>query len=295
MLIENQEVAVRWNNANKAHYVELGYHFTKNKDEFVVNVLDLPKSYSVLVKVVCDYCGKEYYPSYKNYMNNKQEGKDCCSKCRGKKAKETMKSKYGVSHYAKTEEFKQRVKDTCYDKYGAYNPSQVESFQNKKKETNLKRYGAEWYTASDKFVSNCMETYGETNPMKSKDIQNKATSTLIKNGNVPISSEELKLIDILANHYGKSNCHPTYQLGRLTMDCLLTLDDLKIDVEYDGYYWHKNRKQYDRARDEVLKREGYKILRIVSKGKMPTIQQIEEAVEYLKNKEHEFSKILVDL
>lgn len=295
MLIENQKVVVRWNNANRKHYEELGYQFTQNKDEFIVDVFDLPKSSDISVRVICDYCGKEYYPSYKNYIKNYENGKDCCSKCRGQKARETMNERYGVSHYAKTEEFKERVKNTCFEKYGVYNPSQVEFFQNKKKDTNLRKYGSEWYTASDTFVSNCIENYGETNPMKSKEIKDKATSTLIKNGNVPVSSEESKLTDILINRYGKSNCHPTYQIGRLTLDCLLTLGDIKIDVEYDGYYWHKNRKQYDRARDEFLKKQGYKILRVVSKGKMPTIQQIEEAVGYLQNQENVFSKILVDL
>lgn len=34
-------------------------------------------------------------------------------------------------------------------------------------------------------------------------------------------------------------------------------------IEYDGDYWHKDKKDIDKKRDSFLKSKGYKILRIL--------------------------------
>jgi len=40
--------------------------------------------------------------------------------------------------------------------------------------------------------------------------------------------------------------------------------DNKINIEYDGEFFHKNRKKKDKERDRILKSNGWKVLRISS-------------------------------
>lgn len=293
MLNKNQTVLVSWNNANKDYYISLGYKYTKNKEKFEVKVSDLQKSSGAVIEVICDYCNNPYYPTYKNYNKTHIDSKDCCSKCRGKKAKDTMLEKYGAEHYSKTDEYKVRVKQTCKEKYGTISVSQVEEIKSKKKETNLVKFGSEWYVSSDKFKQQCLNNLGVDNPMKNVEIQKKATESLIKNGNVPVSSEERKMVSMLKEIYGENNCNPSCQCGRFTMDCLLFVNNIKIDVEYDGLYWHQQRKHYDSWRDNKIIQNGYKVLRIISSGKMPGSQEIINAVNCLVDTDIDLIKINV--
>lgn len=288
------KVMVKWNNANKKHYIELGYNFTKIGELFLVKIKDLPRYSGIKIVAVCDICGEKYYPTYKNYMKCHAENEpDCCVHCVSKKAKNTMLQKYGVEHYQQTDECKNRKTQTCISKYGVENPSQLNSIQQKKKETNLIKFGTEWYVQSEQFRELCYEKYGECNPMKNLHIQEKAALSLINNNNVPVSSEEKKMVKLIQSIYGEEKCFPCFPEGKLIFDCMLMLDDIKIDIEYDGFYWHSQRKYQDRKRDEVVKKLGYKVLRVISKGAMPSKEEIIKSVEYLKHQEHSFTKITV--
>ena len=294
MICLNEEIAVCWNPANKKHYEDKGYVFTKNGDEFFVKIYDLPTYSDKKIPVVCDFCNEIYYPSYKNYNKCHEDGKlDCCKKCSSKKAKNTMLLRYGVSHYQQTEECKSRKRNVCLSRYGVDNPSKVKEIQDKKVATNIKKFSADWYVASDKFKEYCIERYNVDNPMKCKEIKDKSVESLFKNGNIPISSEEIKFGDILKKKYGDKNCISCYRDGRFIFDFLLLVDNMKIDVEYDGAYWHSFRKEYDRKRDEVIKSHGYKIFRVVSNGEMPSCSAIEEAIEFLSIDGNDFTRIKV--
>ena len=39
----------------------------------------------------------------------------------------------------------------------------------------------------------------------------------------------------------KNNCFPKYPFECYSFDCLVVIDKIKIDVEYDGLYWHKKK------------------------------------------------------
>lgn len=69
----------------------------------------------------------------------------------------------------------------------------------------------------------------------------------------------------------------------------------KIDVEYDGWYWHKDRVQQDRRRNNFLIGRGYKVLRIKSTFQLPTNEQIIDAVDYLINTHHNYKEIILDI
>ena len=69
----------------------------------------------------------------------------------------------------------------------------------------------------------------------------------------------------------------------------------KIDVEYDGWYWHKDTEERDKKRNYKVLNLGYKILRIKSKFLLPTEGQIKLAVEYLTNENHHYTEIVLDI
>lgn len=129
----------------------------------------------------------------------------------------------------------------------------------------------------------CEEKYGVDNPMKSIEIQNKACISLLQNGTIPVSKQEKTFVKILEECFGKENCYPCHRVGRYFADCLVVIKDIKIDIEYDGFYWHKDRQDYDENRNNIFNKLGYKVLRVISKGKMPTAEQLIEAVNDLIN------------
>ena len=52
------------------------------------------------------------------------------------------------------------------------------------------------------------------------------------------------MIKLLKEIYGEDNCYPQYLLDRILFDCLLVLDDVKIDIasvnSYLGIMSHYN-------------------------------------------------------
>jgi very-short-patch-repair endonuclease len=106
MLIENQKIKLQWNRKTKNHYINLGYNFTKMKDEFFVDVKDLPLGSGEKVDVVCDYCGKLHKKQYYSYIENRaQFPKDACYSCRAKKQHEFDYEKRKNKSFDKLEEF----------------------------------------------------------------------------------------------------------------------------------------------------------------------------------------------
>ena len=52
MLVQNQKIAMQWSSRNKKYYMELGYMYTKMKDIFYVNPIELPYGSKKKVKVI---------------------------------------------------------------------------------------------------------------------------------------------------------------------------------------------------------------------------------------------------
>lgn len=123
--------------------------------------------------------------------------------------------KYGVDHYSKTQEFKEKTSATCLSKYGAENYrkskkcqedqiascrekygldyyTQTEEMKEKSKATNLKKYGTENVYASEeiktKIKQKNLERYGVDHPSKSKELmEKKSQNNLRKYGVLNIS------------------------------------------------------------------------------------------------------------
>jgi very-short-patch-repair endonuclease len=77
------------------------------------------------------------------------------------------------------------------------------------------------------------------------------------------------------------------------LDCVINVNDSKIDIEYDGSYWHQDIRK-DLIRDKIVQKNGYKVLRIKSKNKIPNQEQIQKAIQFLLQPESYFTQIILD-
>lgn len=82
MFDENQLVEIKWSNKNKKYYESKGYNFTNYGDSFYVKAKDLTNGAKSNVKVICDFCGEPYYPTYVNFNRRQDKSVDSCNKCR---------------------------------------------------------------------------------------------------------------------------------------------------------------------------------------------------------------------
>ena len=101
-------------------------------------------------------------------------------------------------------------------------------------------------------------------------------------GNLRISKPQIKLYRLVRKEY------PTAQLefGVFNKSLDIAIPELKIDIEYDGEYWHKNRKEYDDSRDDLLRDNGWHVLRYVD---VPNRKQIQQDIgRVLQNSNHSF-------
>lgn len=62
---------------------------------------------------------------------------------------------------------------------------------------------------------------------------------------------------------------------------MIEVDDCKIDVEYDGIIYHKDKVEKDKIRNDFMISQGYKILRIQGNGKVPNEDQLKHLIENL--------------
>lgn len=261
---ENQLVTVTWYSGNKEYYSNLGYKFTKMYDTFQVPFNIAIHKSKLWVKVCCEYCGEEYTTRYAIFLRSKSRGKVACNKCKKFKVSDSLEKEYGSRSLGGSEELRKKAKEVMVEKYGCEYAFQSEKGLESFRKTMVKKYGCE-------------------NPSYSSELQAKAKATMYANGNIPTSLPERKMIDMLIALYGEENCFPGYPIDKINLDCLLIVNGAKIDVEYDGLYWHQGSEEYDRRRNHWLISKGYKILRIKGNkyDKLPSIERLKEEVEYL--------------
>ena len=256
MIIENQLVEVKWHSRNYNWYISKGYKYTFMGEKFYVKVEDLmPRSKSyVLIK--CDYCGAITKIKWQSYQNRCSPNlKDTCTRCKTRKAEDSNLEKYGVKNVFELNSTKEKIKDYYRLNYG-------------------------------------VEYYSQTQMYRENHILEKIVESMYKNGTGPTSLPQNETFLLLYNNFDE--CYLNYPCGKLLLDCVIFLDGIKIDIEYDGTYWHKN-KSKDYARDYYVKSQGYKILRISSRRRSPTKKELFEAIYKLSSSHHSFYKIDLDV
>lgn len=320
-MLLSDTVTMKWNSNNKSRYEQLGYIYTKMRDPFIVRVIDLPSSSHIKVLVKCDYCGKIIERQYVDYLKcHSQEDGDACLNCKQIKTEHTNLQRYGFKSTAQHPDVKAKQIATNMEKYGCKSYFQTDEFKNKSQATCIKKYGVPYALQSDKikeklFQTNlskygnkcslhCIENaektrqtnlakYGVEYSLQSKEIRAKGVKTLCEKQNVATSKQQLKIYNMLLEMYG--NCELNYTVSYCSLDCLVNINDSKIDIEYDGWYWHKNMQKRDRRRDEFLKSQGYKILRIKASRNIPTKEQLKNAINHLIKNDYSYTEIILDI
>jgi len=292
----------------------------------VDNIFQLDEVKQKIINTNLDKYGEKYYSqteeSKLKYKNICQEKYGCDNVFQNEvikeKSKNTCLDKYGVENYAQTDEYiiktintnlnkygtewimqneeiKYKTEINNINKYGVKNVMFIDEVKNKLCQTNLNKYGSEYYLQTDeykeKYKQTSLKNWGTEHPMQNLKIKQKAINTLYKNGTCQTSTQQLYIYNLLKNN--NYNVELNYPLSRINMDVALFINDIKIDIEYDCYYWHKN-QQKDRHRDEFSKSQGWKILRVKSGHLLPTLEQLKESIDKLINTDRTFIQIVLD-
>ncbi len=253
MGIITKEVEVKPSGKMIKYYRNKGYNAEYHKS-LMVKVEDLPEKSNVKIQVLCDYCKKEIISvEYNKYLRSlKNLDKYSCKDCKRKKEKEIFISKYDV-----------------------YTPFQLIDVQEKSKKTLLTKYGVD-------------------NALKSPEIKEKKANTLYKNHSQKCSKQQYYIFNLykILNNTVELN----YPISHFNVDiCFL---ENKLIVEYDGGFHMGNVmigretleefNQKEIIRNNILKKEGYKQMRIIStKDLLPSdeilLQMLTQTKEYFSN------------
>jgi hypothetical protein len=106
------------------------------------------------------------------------------------------------------------------------------------------------------------------------------TCQLRKNG-VKTSSKALELNKMIGKgiHNYKTKSGPC-------IDIALSYNGQKVGIEYDEWYWHGGRQKEDAVRIQKLLECGWKIIQIKASKNLPTVEQMNEALNALNNVNH---------
>lgn len=201
------------------------------------------------------------------------------------KIENTNMERYGVKKAGASKDIQRKIQNTCLKRFGAISSLGNKDVQKKANETRLKKFGTcqimDLQEYRDKAKETCVRLYGGESSQSSPEIRKKSMETLMKNGTMPRSRAEIQMVEIIKEIYGKDACVEQYPFDRCSFDCLLTIGDIKIDIEYDGNFWHNEEK--DNRRDWYNIRRGFKVLRFKSDLNVPTKEQITSNIGYLVN------------
>lgn len=225
-------------------------------------------------------------------------GEDMYSKtdsCKNK-IKQTILDRYGVEYITQLPEIKNKIKEGNLQKYGVDCPMKLPEIQEKARQTNMLRYGFEYSSQSPEVKAKAIQTslskYGTEWPIMSDEVRARAMKSFYLHGTQVVSSQQYYIYDVLMNHYGEDCVKLNYPCGRCSLDIVVLFDDININIEYDGAFWHTDLNK-DRRRDEFVKTQGYRILRIKSNHLTPNFTDLVDKIESLRNGEHTYDEMIL--
>lgn len=296
--------------ASEAYFKNTGkeyvYDFSKT---IFVNIKDLHKKSNVYIDILCDFChGEIIHVRYADYNRViEKTGSYVCQKCSFEKRKQTqifnygeiyfktdefkekrkisMKEKYGVEHYLQNENNFKKYQEVCAKKYGE---NYINTFRKKAKESFLNKTGylnpMEDPEIKEKVRNTNLERYGVPYAMQLPEVREKANKTLCKNGTQKTSSQQLYIHSIYG---GELN----FPISCYSTDICFPKE--KLIIEYDGgghdlrvTLGILSQEEFDKkeiVRNNIIKREGYKQMRIISnKDYLPSDEILLQMLEYTK-------------
>lgn len=300
MLLENNLVEMVWHPSNKARYIERGYLYSFIGDKFWAKAIDvLECSSGAKIPVQCDYCGEIYYPTARNYYKaHNRDNIDCCVSCKGIKIKATVNEKYGVDNVIQVPSIRAKYEATCMKRFGTPSPLQNQNIFSKTQETLNQHYdivnGIEELRKvpeiADKIAETNMEKYGGISPFSSKEIRMKIKQQFYHNGTCATSQKQIDLGQMLQEEYG--NCELNYPCDEVSLDCMVVINNVDFDIEYDGWYWHKNREEQDKRRNYFVIKQGYKVVRFLALvDRLPTKEEMLYCINHILTTNKNFIQI----
>ena len=212
------------------------------------------------------------------------------------KSKETCLQKYGVENVALNSDILAKIESTNLQRYGETTPLKNKEVQKKIEESALNSLGVSnpFYSQEiqDSIKRKNLEKYGVEYPFQSSEIQKKARTSLALNGGIPTSKPQKQLKKMIANMYPKYKVELNKPVEQFFLDIALIYDNVKIDIEYDGIYWHQDEEK-DKARDSIVKKNGYKILRIRSSRKLPEREELKHIIDKMFFSDLDFYSITI--
>lgn len=298
---------------------------------FYPNCTQLTDGSNVLEERICDRCGKHCFRTHQKWLIMFDEyGEDICQECyenseeikniivekrkvtclknngtefpmQGEevrqKAAETFNQNYENGHPLRDPKVREKVRETNNIRYGVDNPMQNKEIVEKLKNNMIEKYGESNVMRipqfREKIEKTCEERYGGPCSFYSEEIREKARQTMQNNGTVATSSQQLKIYELLQSAFSDCEIELNKQVSHCSLDISLNYNDVLIDIEYDGQYWHQD-AQRDRRRDEIIKTYGYKVLRIKSRRLVPTLDQLKTKIIDFANSTHSYSEIILE-
>lgn len=171
-------------------------------------------------------------------------------------------------------------------------PLQNEEVKEKIKNTCESRYGKNY---KQKFIKKAIETFknntGYEHSLQCPEVREKITKTYYKNGTCPVSRQQLYIYSLYKDF--NDGVELNYPISRYSAD--ICIPDEKLDVEVDlgghtlsvklGTITQEEFDHKEVVRNNIIKRAGYKIMRIVSsKDDIPSdfilLQMLSETKQY---------------
>lgn len=210
------------------------------------------------------------------------------------KVKQSFLEHYGVDNYSKTEEYINKVRETNLRLYGVDNYTKSEECQEKMKKTLIDRYGVDSPFkipgVYEKVKETCLKRYGYECSAQSPEIKRKISQSLYKNGTTPTSKQQSYIFNLFKSI--NSSTELNYPISYYNAD--ICFPEEKITIEYDGGFHNGvvitgkiTQEEFDQkeiVRNSIIKREGYRQIRIISyDDKIPSDKILLQMFEQAKN------------
>jgi len=180
-MLVDKSIKVKISKRNIDHFSEY-YVGIECGDVIDIDIIHLQKKSNKKVKVSCDVCFSENIITYQSYNKNVNSCEELpiytCVKCSSVKNKVTNSQKYGVDHYSKTNQYKDRVKETNLDRYGVDHYSKTDEYKERKSKTNMEKFGFKNPFHDKEMIRNSfLEKYGVDHPSKVPEIYDRISKT----------------------------------------------------------------------------------------------------------------------
>lgn len=206
------------------------------------------------------------------------------------KAFKTFREKTGYDYPSQSPEVREKMVKSCIDHYGVSNPQLSSEVREQTERTNLQLYGYIAPSQSPKIKAKVaqinFEKHGYYSPLQLPEVRQKIAKTLYANSSQKASRQQRYICKL---YQGKLN----FPIKFYCADICLLNDNLAIEFDGSGHMLNvtmgretiEEYTQKEIVRHNVIKREGYKQMRIISsKDLLPSdqilLQMLQQAKQY---------------